>query len=117
MPPSALVIRYPFRVRGVSQDGEFFNLDHLEVDLGEAGLALPTVRVEAEGVTDSQRAYLEAAAESAAVQAFVQVAIQVAIATPASTRLALRTDIRVTEPADPSAGRSGGGGWPAKGPR
>lgn len=79
------------------------------MDLGEAGIALPTVRVEAEGVTDSQRAYLEAAAESAAVQAFVQVAIQVAIATPASTRL--RTDIHVTEPADP------GQRWPAKGPR
>lgn len=110
MPPSALVIRYPFRVRGVSTDGEFFTLDHLEVDLGEAGIALPTVRVEAEGVTDFQRAYLEAAAESAAVQAFVQVAIQVSIATPASTRLAHPPDAPATECAPAQH-------WPAKGPR
>jgi len=111
----SLVIRYPFRVRGVSLDGEFFALDHLEVDLGDAGIALPTVRVEVEGVSDSQRAYLEAAAESAAVQAFVQVAIQVSLATPASTRLALQT---VTEPSDPrSADPSIAQRWPAKGPR
>lgn len=109
MLPSALVIRYPFRVRAVSVDGEHLDLDHLEVDLGEAGIPLPTVRVEAEGLTDAQHGYLQVAAESAAIQAFIAIAISVSVATPASTRLAPRKDIPVI-PIDPR--------WPTpKGPR